>query len=216
MVKIKLCGHTQPDDAKLACRLGADMVGVIVGVSVSTPREVSLMQARKILDSISAPTETVAVTMPRNFEEGRELASELDVDYLQIHSSLPASELERMREETGKKIIGVSKVTRGSSESENQIFRAKDIAQASDLLLLDTEGEVAGGTGKVHDWRISREIVRKLDVPIILAGGLDPFNVGEAIREVRPYGVDVASGVEVEGGKKDPELVKKFVRNARM
>ncbi|KXA88992.1 hypothetical protein AKJ57_05990, partial [candidate division MSBL1 archaeon SCGC-AAA259A05] len=123
MVRIKLCGHTTPDDAKLASKLGADMIGVIVGVSVSTPREVSLVQARKILDSISGAAETVAVTMPESFEEGKDLAAKLDVDYLQIHSSLPASELGRIKEGTGKKIIGVSKVTRGSLGSHELISR---------------------------------------------------------------------------------------------
>ncbi|KXA93292.1 hypothetical protein AKJ65_06450 [candidate division MSBL1 archaeon SCGC-AAA259E19] len=215
MVRVKLCGHTRPDDARLADELGADMIGIIVGVSVPTPREVSLVQARRILDSISGDVETVTVTMPESFEDGRDLALKLDVDYLQIHSSLPPSELRKLREGTEKKIIGVSKVTQGSSESQNQISRAKNIAQASDLLLLDTEVEAAGGTGEVHDWGISREIVREVDVPVILAGGLNPFNVGEAIREVEPYGVDVASGVEVEDGKKDPELVRKFIQNAR-
>ncbi|KXA91256.1 hypothetical protein AKJ57_01960, partial [candidate division MSBL1 archaeon SCGC-AAA259A05] len=123
--------------------------------------------------------------------------------------------LGRIKEGTGKKIIGVSKVTRGSLGSHELISRAKNTAQASDLLLLDTEGGAPGGTGKVHDWRVSREIVRRLDIPIILAGGLNPFNVQEAIKEVKPYGVDVASGVEVEGGKKDPELVREFIQNAR-
>lgn len=214
MVKVKICGLTAHEDAKLACDLGADMIGVIIKVDVSTPREVDFSQARKILGSVSRGVSTVAVSMPKGLEEAQELAGELDTDYLQIHSPLPQSELRRIRKEIGRDLIGVVSVPRNPEDPEEVISRAKGIAQVSDFLLLDTKGQAGGGTGKTHDWRTSLNIKEALDTPLILAGGLNPSNVRSAIEEVDPYGVDVASGVEREPGRKDPELVKSFIQNA--
>lgn len=214
MVKVKICGLTAHEDAKLACDLGADMIGVIIKVDVSTPREVDFSQARKILGSVSRGVSTVAVSMPKGLEEAQELAGELDTDYLQIHFPLLQSELRRIRKEIGRDLIGVVSVPRNPEDPEEVISRAKGIAQVSDFLLLDTKGQAGGGTGKTHDWRTSLNIKEALDTPLILAGGLNPSNVRSAIEEVDPYGVDVASGVEREPGRKDPELVKSFIQNA--
>lgn len=214
MVKVKICGFTTPEDARTACDCGADMIGVISRVTVSTPRELSFLQARKILGAVPEGIDTVAVSMPRNLEEAKVLDEELDTDYLQVHSPLSRPELQRIKEEIRKKIIGVFSVPEEFDEPEELISQAQEIAQASDILLIDTHSDAGGGTGRVHDWTISREIVEALDTPVILAGGLGPSNVQRAIKEVSPHGVDVASGVEAEPGRKSPELIKEFIGKA--
>lgn len=211
MVKVKICGLTSPEDAELASRLGADLLGVIVEVGVDTPREISFERARRVLESAPEKVETVAVTMPESPEDALRVSEEINPDYLQIHSPLPRPQLERIKRETNKELIGVVSIPQDTTNSDNIFSRARNIAQATDLLLLDSGGSSGGGTGETHDWSMSSAICENLETPVILAGGLTPANVREAIREVRPFGVDVASGVEVDPGKKDPGLMRKFI-----
>ena len=92
----------------------------------------------------------------------------------------------------------------------------KDLSGIADAVLLDTaSGGKTGGTGVVHDWELSSDIVRKASMPVILAGGLTPTNVRDAVKCVRPYAVDTASGVETQG-KKDGKKLNDFIKNARM
>lgn len=209
MVKVKMCGLTSARDAEMVCNKGADFVGVIVKVNVPTPREISPEKAREILKNVSRHVHEVVVTMAESIEEVRDLEEEIEPDYFQIHSDLSQSQLQEIGEEIEGKIIGVISIPRNTESTEEIVTRARRIGNAADLLLLDTEGP-GGGTGKVHDWDTSLEIKNSLSTPLILAGGLTPSNVDKAIREVDPYAVDVASGVESEPGKKDPQLVGKF------
>ncbi|KXB05993.1 hypothetical protein AKJ53_01605 [candidate division MSBL1 archaeon SCGC-AAA382F02] len=214
MVKVKICGLTSPEDAKMARDLGADLVGVIVNVTVSTPREISSGKAEDILDSVRDQADTVVVTMPETLEEVNNLADRLDPDYLQIHSSLSPSKLLQIKRETGRKIIGVLSIPQNPNNSGDVISRAKEIEEVSDFVLLDTKSNGGGGTGKSHDWSMSSVINEGLNTPIILAGGLNPSNVQRALEKVNPFGVDVSSGVETEPGKKDPDLLKEFIEKA--
>ncbi|MDY7082863.1 MAG: phosphoribosylanthranilate isomerase, partial [Halobacteria archaeon] len=97
------------------------------------------------------------------------------------------------------------------------VSEARKYADSADALILDSSGDDGGGgTGETHDWDKSAEVVREVDVPIVLAGGLESENVGEAVEAVEPYGVDVASGVEDEDREgKDEMLVNEFVENAK-
>ena len=100
----------------------------------------------------------------------------------------------------------------------NQGFSWPEDAAKPDAILLDTaQGQVRGGSGKKFDWQAAVPLVEAIEtqIPVIVAGGLDPENVGEAIRLFQPYGVDVVSGVEASPGKKDPVKVREFVRAAR-
>ena len=98
---------------------------------------------------------------------------------------------------------------------DNSISVAETYADLVDAILLDTKaGSEVGGTGKTHNWDISREIVSSINKPVILAGGLNPDNVANAIKKVKPYAVDVSSGVESEPGIKDSEKMKRFIQNA--
>lgn len=209
MVRVKMCGLTSTEDAEMVCDNGADFIGVIVRVKVSTPREVSITKAREILKTIPEDVCKVAVTMAESPEEIKDLEEEIEPDYFQIHSDLSQTQLREIKEGIEGKIIGVASIPKNSRNPEKIVSKAKRIGTPADLLLLDTEG-AGGGTGKIHDWEISLKIKDSLETPLILAGGLNPSNVERAIRKVNPYAVDVASGVEARPGKKDPDLVREF------
>jgi phosphoribosylanthranilate isomerase len=99
--------------------------------------------------------------------------------------------------------------------NEDSIKKARDYEKFANMILLDTATEKAGGSGIAHDWGISSRIVESTEIPVFLAGGLNPENVKEARETVKPYAVDVASGVEGADGGKDINKVKDFIRNAK-
>lgn len=215
MVKVKICGLTKVEDAKTAHDAGADLIGVIVNAKVPTPRSLNYDGARKILDQAPSGVEKVAVGMPEDLSEGLEIIEELNPDYLQMHSYPSLSEVKELKETTGKKLIITVSVPHKVTDPEEIIARAEEIAELTDFILLDTKGPGGGGTGRTHNWGTSRKIRDALDTPLFLAGGLTPSNVREAIEKVQPYGVDVASGVELEPGVKDPEKLQAFIENSK-
>lgn len=214
MAVVKICGFTNDEDARTACELGADMIGVIVGTPTS-PRNITLEQAIEILRVVPETVGRVAVVAPNGPIEIRKIARKLKPDYLQIHSGLPAERFGQARRITRAKLIGVVGVPRGVEDPEEVLNHAFVASEFVDYLLLDTKGPSGGGTGLTHDWRISRMIRDAVSKQVFLAGGLNPANVGDAIEVVRPYGVDVSSGVESSPGKKDPALMRAFVKAAK-
>lgn len=213
MVKVKICGFTNPDDVKVACDLGADMVGVILVAGSS--RCVTVEQARQILAAAPEGVAKVAVVRPRDLSELKMLAEELKPDYLQIHLTFPASELLTARGKLGAKFIVVAPIPREVENRQEVIEKARSAAVVADILLVDTKGPAGGGTGLTHDWSLSHEIRDLVDTPVMVAGGLNPSNVKAAIDAVRPYAVDVATGVESSPGKKDAKLMRDFIEAAR-
>jgi len=211
MVKVKICGFTVPEDVVRACRAGADMIGVIVDAPVR--RSVTPERARSLFSVVPKSVSRVAVMVPKNINHAVRIVHELKPDYLQTHGSMTVTELEEIKEATGVQIIAVVNVPQKVEEPQEVIARALETAKVADFVLVDTEHAGAGGgTGLTHDWKVSRSVRETIDRPLILAGGLNPSNVLEAIKTVRPYGVDVASGVESEVGKKDPEFMREFIR----
>lgn len=213
MVKVKICGFTNPDDVKVACDLGADMVGVILVAGSS--RCVTVEQARQILAAAPEGVAKVAVVRPRDLSELKMLAEELKPDYLQIHLTFPASELLTARGKLGAKFIVVAPIPREVENRQEVIEKARSAAVVADILLVDTKGPAGGGTGLTHDWSLSHEIRDLVDTSVMVAGGLNPSNVKAAIDAVRPYAVDVATGVESSPGKKDAKLMRDFIEAAR-
>lgn len=213
MVKVKICGFTNTEDVRVACTLGVDMVGTIVEIPRS-PRRVTVEQAKQILAAASKGVDKVAVAMPKNLGEVERIARELRPDYIQSHITFPADEILKLKKRLGIKLISVIAI---SQEIKNQeiMSRAVEAARIADFLMLDTKGPSGGGTGLTHDWGLSRRIRDAVGKPMFLAGGLNPSNVKEAIRLVRPYGVDVATGVESSPGKKDARLMREFIAAAK-
>ena len=212
---VKICGFTNAGDVEDACSAGADMIGVIV--DTPSPRSVTPEQARALFAVVPTFIARVAVMVPKDVAHAIRIARELKPDYLQIHGSMSVAELERIKKATGVRIIAAVSVPRGAVQPSEIIARTREVAKVVDFVLVDTKPRsgVGGGTGLTHNWSISRLVHETIDKPLILSGGLNPMNVRRAIEVVEPYGVDVASGVEFKPGRKDPELVRKFIQKVR-
>ena len=214
MVKVKICGFTEREDVVEACRAGADMIGVIVDAPVR--RSVTPERAMSLFSVVPRSASRVAVMVPKDVDHAVRIVHELKPDYLQTHGSMTITELDEIKEATGVQIMAVVGVPQKVKEPREVIARALEAAKVADFVLVDTEHAGAGGgTGLTHDWKVSRSVREAIDRPLILAGGLNPSNVREAIETVKPYGVDVASGVESGVGKKDSKLMREFIRAAK-
>jgi phosphoribosylanthranilate isomerase len=204
--RVKVCGVTRDHDRDAVVAAGADAVGVICDVPVDTPREVDAPTAADLVAGVPPLVTAVLVTMPDSVAAAVRLVERVDPDAVQIHARLSPQEIDALAGRIGQRVIAAV-----DADADD----IADYAAAADALLVDTVDESgAGGTGETHDWDRTRERVADLDVPVILAGGLTPDNVGIAVATVDPFGVDVASGVEREGGVKDHEAVELFVRAA--
>jgi phosphoribosylanthranilate isomerase len=213
VVKVKICGFTRGEDVKAACSLGVDMVGVIL--VPKSPRYVPVERARKILKAAGEETAKVAVFIPGSPEDVEEIYRKLEPDYLQFHLTFPTEELLEIKEDLEAEIIVVVPIPRKIERHTDIVDRAIEVADVADFVLIDTKGPTGGGTSLTHDWSLSAVVRDVVDKPVFLAGGLNPSNVGDAIKIVRPYGVDVATGVESSPGKKDPKLMREFIKAAR-
>ncbi|PCR91118.1 phosphoribosylanthranilate isomerase [Natrinema ejinorense] len=208
MTRVKICGLTSESDLAAAIDAGADAVGIICDVSVETPREVSIEQATALAAATPPFVTSVLVTMPGDPEEAIELVEEIEPDAIQIHSELCAGDLAYLRANLETELLlAVDADDPTAAEAYDDIV---------DALLVDTVSEEGGGgTGRTHDWDRTRLAIEDLESPLILAGGLTPANVGDAVRTVEPFAVDVASGVEERGGVKDIDAVRSFVDRAK-
>jgi phosphoribosylanthranilate isomerase len=215
MFRIKVCGVTSPDDAILAVEAGADAVGI--NFYRGSPRFVPPNSAKRIVQALGKRATAVAVFVDEDPEKIAAVCHDLGIGIVQLSGREPAERVARIR-------IPVIKAVHGQSESVLDTFR--DYPCKAFLLDAAVPGKF-GGTGLTLDWvslgrRIGGPLVRfgrdgssAPDRPWMLAGGLTPGNVAEAIRAARPFGVDVASGIEATPGKKDPGKMDAFVKNAR-
>ncbi len=210
-VRVKICGITQKEDLAVAVDAGADAVGFLVGVPAS-PRNLTLERAKMLLDLVPVFVDSVVVTAPETIEDIVEICETLKPSVIQIHGKkkFVASQV---REKVKKPWLVKTVYVKPDILKEQNIEELKQF----DAVLLDsfTKNQY-GGTGKTHDWTVSKQIKEAVaPVPVILAGGLKPENVKEAILAVKPYAVDVASGVEASAGIKDHNKIHAFVENAK-
>lgn len=211
VVKVKICGITNKEDAHLVVDSGADMLGMIVDVPVETPRKISIDEADEISKEIGDDINIVVVLCPGSVEEVETVVRRIEPFGVQLHGFESEEFLKSVRDA----IPDVDLIKTVHVAEHGTIHGVMPEADYVDFILLDTFSAKIGGTGKKHSWAKSREIVENSAIPVILSGGLTPENVKEAIKEVQPYGVDVASGVESSGGRKSKEKIFKFVRNAQ-
>ncbi|MGB2728924.1 MAG: phosphoribosylanthranilate isomerase [Halobacteriota archaeon] len=222
--KVKICGNTNVEDAIVAVEAGADAVGVIN--VANTRRYINLEDAKVIFEALPIFVSKVVVVivtldnMPVEVVHDKiKSIEELGADCIQLHGEEPVELVADLRKRM-KSRIGIIKKVAVGGDKEKCLERALAYENVVDAILLDTAaaaggtGEI-GGTGKEHDWNISKEIVERVKKPVILAGGLNPENVAKAIELVKPYAVDVSSGVESEVRKKDAVKVKKFIEAAK-
>jgi phosphoribosylanthranilate isomerase len=204
MVRVKICGIINSGDALLAAELGAHALGFIF--YKKSPRYVAPDKARHIIGQLPPFVATVGVFVDEDAGAVREIASLAGLDWLQLHGSESPDYCRSL----GRRVIKGFRVK--GDEIYAQISAYQGAAQA---FLLDTyKPGTPGGTGETFDWELARQ-VNKCG-PIILAGGLTPNNVAQAINIAQPSAVDVASGVEREPGKKDPEKLRAFFESVKM
>jgi phosphoribosylanthranilate isomerase len=209
--RVKICGNRTPAEAQEAYTAGADAIGVLVGPHTENQKHfVDASTARSIMDSLPPFVTGVLVTTHDQVNDICALVEEVRPDALQCHTQLSMETYDTLRKRCLCTIIGVIHV-----QDERSIERASTVAHHVDALLLDTATPHAtGGTGKTHDWSVSARIVSQVNVPVILAGGLTPKTVQDAIQSVAPYAVDVRSGV-AQDGERRPELLQAFINNAQ-
>jgi phosphoribosylanthranilate isomerase len=216
MVKVKICGITNLDDALAAIHFGADAVGFLVGqVHPSKSVFISAEAAARIAGELPPFCSTVLVTHMARPPEILRAATVARVTTIQLHGDTDPSEADDIR-----RLLPNVKVYKAVHViGEAAISEAQDLVGKVDGIILDTaikETGQVGGTGKPHDWRVSRAIVQSVELPVILAGGLTAKNVREAIQLVKPYAVDVNSGVSYPNGTKDYRRLKRFIEEAKL
>lgn len=208
-VRVKICGITRKKDLAAVIEAGADAVGFVIGVP-SSPRNLTLDEARKMIKN-TIFVKTVVVTVPNNLDKLKKIHESLRPDILQIHGDRLPDPI--IREELPKAcLIRAVQVT-----SNGSIKAVVDAANNFDAILSDSYvlGKY-GGTGKTHDWKLDKCVREAIQPkPLILAGGLNPTNIKDAIRIVQPYAVDVSSGVESHPGIKDPKKIYKFIKKVK-
>ncbi len=201
MVRVKICGITNVDDAKTALDCGADALGFVFAES---PRKVVVEEAKKIVKAIGPWVGTVGVFVNEKIENVLRTAAECKLSCIQLHGDEDPAYVKKI---SGYKVIKTFRV--GDAFDWGRI---KDYDADAFLFDAKVEGKF-GGTGKSFDWGILKS--KKFDRPVIISGGLNADNVKEAVRALAPYGVEASSGVEKIPGKKDPRLVGEFIKNAK-
>jgi phosphoribosylanthranilate isomerase len=201
-VKVKICGITNFDDAMAAVDSGADALGFVF--FKESPRYISYTNAASIINKLPSFLTTVGVFVNEQPEHIENIITMTGIDVVQLHGEEPPEKCIFMR-----RVIKAIRVE--TLESLDSLINYREIVSA---FLLDTFTHgLFGGTGKIFNWDIAIEA--KQFGRIILAGGLTPDNVTEAVRRVSPYGVDVSSGVEFERGRKDHKKMQLFIERAK-
>jgi len=199
----KICGITQVDDALVAASAGADAIGLVF--YPKSPRAVTIELAAEICAALPPFITTVGLFVDADHFEIEDVIQTVPLDLLQFHGEETPAQCEAFNKPYIKAIRMRDDVD--LNEAAEQYSNARG-------LLVDTYNpDEAGGTGEVFDWD---RVPDGLDTPIILAGGLEPGNVAEAIQRVRPYAVDVSSGVEQRKGIKDAAKIRAFIDAASM
>jgi len=208
---IKVCGIQNANEALGAIEAGANTIGLLLGVPEYVEDKITPEIAKLIAASVPEGIRTVMVTHLLDVNEIADVAEYTGVSAIQVHNDLSTSEMEQLRIKVPElEIIKVIHVMDNTA-----IEQAKMYEPYSDMILLDTKvKDRIGGTGQTHDWNISQRIVKEIIIPVILAGGLNPQNINEAILTVKPAGIDANSGLEHCDGSKDFEKIRLFAREA--
>jgi len=209
-VRVKICGITRKEDLDAAAAAGADAVGFVVGVA-SSPRNLPLTEAERLIRQVPPFVKSVLVTVPRSIDDFAAY-EKLNPDAIQIHGeNLHAAASVRLKL-PNTMLIGVI-----SAQLASDFDAVSRASKLFDAVLIDSfvDGRY-GGTGVVHDWELSKRVKQAIQPkPLILAGGLNPENVAEAVLTVEPYAVDVSSGVEQKPGIKSHQKIVEFIKNAK-
>jgi phosphoribosylanthranilate isomerase len=212
-VKVKICGLTNKDDATWAINYGADYLGV--NFYKESPRHVSVPTAVKWVPQLPPFVPVIGVFVDETNENILKAIDKLNLKGVQLHGNETVEQIAALRieiEGQGRSVLIIKAFRVAGEESLAEIPRYADVV---DHILLDArvEGEM-GGTGQRFNWDLALK-AKEWGKPVFLAGGLTPENVKEAGKKVKPFAVDVASGVEKSPRKKDSDKIKSFIDNAR-
>ncbi|AMR01711.1 MULTISPECIES: phosphoribosylanthranilate isomerase [Bacillus] len=200
-MKVKICGITDMETAKRACEYGADALGFVFAES---KRKITPKRAEEIIQELPANVLKIGVFVNESVEVIQKIADECGLTHVQLHGDEDNYQIRRLNIPSIKS-LGVT--------SESDMKNAQ--GYETDYILFDSPKEkFHGGNGKTFSWELLGYMPKELREKTILAGGLNALNIEEAIQTVRPYMVDVSSGVETEG-KKDVEKIKQFIKKAK-
>lgn len=219
-MKVQIYEHVHPADARASAAAGADFIGVKPGERNLTPGEVTFAQCRAIYDALPADADCwrVALTVSTDMTDIADTVRGATPDVIHLSGDvarMPPVQVENLRRAVAPVKVMLALPVVGA----DAVATALRYRQAADFLLLDTPAErdgIVGATGIAHDWAVSAAIVRRVHIPVILAGGLRAGNVQAAIRQVRPWGVDSFTHTNRPASRrKDAAQVTAFVANAK-
>lgn len=210
--RIKICGVTTPDDARAVAAAGAEAIGL--NFFRRSKRYLDRAQAEGIVAALDASVAKVGLFVNSPLEQIADGVERFDLDWVQLHGDEPP---ELLADLPPCPVIRAFRVGGdGLAPVRHYLEACLRYGRSPEMLLVDAFCPGAyGGTGEQGDWAAAAELVAQTSQPVALAGGLTPANVAEAIAEVRPAAVDTASGVEISPGRKDVELLRRFVETAR-
>lgn len=212
ITRIKICCIKSEEEARMAIEYGASAIGLVARMP-SGPGPISDELIRSIAGTVPPPVATFMLTSETSAKAIIEHHHRTETNTIQIVDSLSAGTYNDIRKALPSlKIVQVIHVI-----DESSVEEALRISEMVDAILLDSGNpklkiKELGGTGRVHDWKLSRQICENSSCPVFLAGGLNPENVRQAIEEVHPFAVDICSGVRT-GGNLDRKKLELFVRN---
>jgi len=225
-IRIQIYAMTCPEDAEMVVELGADHIGLLAWPGETKLPSLSVERALEVLEPIRGRVKAVVLPITHRVEEITALASGIEPDYVQVASYpeyLPLEAFIQLSEELRAMGIGVIRVV--PVDGHDSLKLALEYEEHADIIMVDSSGgppfphvrEFIGGTGRPHNHEVSAMIRRSIEKPLILAGGLSPENVADAIRRVKPWGVDAASSLNRVGERhrKDPERVRSFIEAVR-
>jgi len=195
--RLKICGITNEKDAIMVSNLGTDAIGFVFAES---KRKITPERAKQIIKMLPPFITTVGIFMDAGLTDVNEITEYTSLDAVQLHGNENPEYCDKMNRKVIKGILVTENDTKESLTKKMNAYSAS-------AFILDP----GRGSGKTFNW----DIARKIEQPLIIAGGLTPENVKQVIRDLNPYGVDVSSGVEKKYGEKDEEKVKKFIEEVR-
>jgi len=200
MVRVKVCGITNPEDAGLAVKLGVHALGFIFA---SSPRQISPERAKEIISGLPPFVQIVGVFVNEDTFRIKEIARYCGLHLLQLHGDESPELCRKLFPKTIKAF---------RLKDEESLEKIGSYQGSTRAILLDTyvKGK-KGGTGRSFDWGLAIK-AGEFNMPVILSGGLNPENISEAVSMVRPFAVDINSGIEESPGKKDPDLMKELMK----
>lgn len=213
---LKICGVANPSDAELVARSGADYCGILVGVSFSE-RNLSLEQAIDVAAAARAAADRIHLVVllcDPSLDRALEIQEQIKPHALQLLCHESPQFLADLKSRVPCQVWKTIHLPRETGQAGPDDY----VQAGADALLVDSVDQSEGftrmgGTGKVADWEAVCELMKGIETPVFLAGGIGPENVAQALARVRPFGVDLCSGVEASKGRKDPDKLKLLIKN---